>query len=296
MEQFIPSNNLSKMIRGIHLSIENYDSPLDEYSFATTCFVVLRLDNCIDDLITASNIEKVTEYLNLTVRNFFNDYPDQFLEFREEFHKNLVTDNVNLNNFIIASGTLKPALEIAEKALLEIKETVDERSQYRVTSILLVNLFFVIAVRLYEFNFKFYIPTLFKFINEYGWIFRHDEDSKISEEYFYDFLSNNAPIQRHTAPKKEEALSLAKIIWSYDNAKLLLRKHVAKIVTDLLPQYELSISQVDNWLKQSEIVPVEILDRYKRHDYGNSKSEVNERAKLTAELMLRLSPIYCKDM
>ncbi len=115
----------------------------------------------------------------------------------------------------------------------------------------------------------------------------------------FDTVSNDyllQPYKKYTQELKNIAIPLAKEIWSYDTNKILLRKHVADIITKLLPQHNLRITQVDNWLKQSDIVPNEILERYKNNDYGNSKPIVEARERLKAEILLKLTPLYCEDM
>lgn len=296
MAKLTPSNQLSKIINSMYLSIESYDSALDEFSFTTTCFLVMRLNNNIDNLISSPNSTKLLEYLSFIVREFFNNHTDIFLEFRDDFLTQPKTNDPELDNFIITSSILKPALQLSDKALIELRGMVAEDSLYKVNGLLLVNLFFVMAVNFYHINFKFFIPIAIKFINEYCWILAHSKDSKLSEDYYTDFLSNNTPIQRHTAPRKVEALNLAKKIWSYDKDKILLRKQVAKMITKLLPQHDLSINQVDNWLKQSDLVPKEILERYKNNDYCNTKSEKRKREILKIKIFAELDNINYEDM
>lgn len=297
MEQLILKNKLSELIGAIHSTIkEDYESPLDEYSFNTSCFVVLRINNCIKDLISVASLEPVIDFLFNITNNFYDNYIDEFFKFQDKFNRELKTNNININNFLIVVGTIQPVLVTAEQSLTELHTIVDDEHKYKVIGILIINLYFVMAIRHYQGNFKFIIPSIFKFINEYSWIITHDEENKLSEEYFYDFLSNHTPIQRHTVPKKEEALSLAKKVWELDKHKILLRKHVSEIITKLLPQHDLSTTQVDNWLKQSNIVPPEILERYKNHDYGNSAPIVRERKKLIAEILLSLTPLYCGSL
>lgn len=296
MAKLTPSNQLSEIINSMYLSIESYDSALDKFSFTTTCFLVMRLNNNIDNLIYSSNSTKLLEYLSLIVRDFSNNQPDIFLDFRDDFLTQPKTNDPELDNFIVTSSILKPALQLSDKALIELRGMVAEDSLYKANGLLLVNLLFVMAVNFYHMNFKFFIPIATKFINEYCWILAHSKDSKLSEDYYNDFLSNSTPIQRHTAPKKVEALNLAKRIWSYDKDKILLRKQVAKIITELLPQHDLSITQVDNWLKQSDLVPNEILERYKNNDYCNTKSEKRERELLKSKIFSELNNINYGDM
>lgn len=119
-------------------------------------------------------------------------------------------------------------------------------------------------------------------------------DLKASQ--LHEIVWHETPYEKHTREIKEQSLDLAEEIWFHDKDKILLRKHVAEIITSLLPQHELSITQVDTWLKQSDIVPPEILERYKNNDYGNSKPIVKNREKLIAEIMLELTPLYCESL
>lgn len=111
-----------------------------------------------------------------------------------------------------------------------------------------------------------------------------------------EVMWHETPYEKHTREIKEQSLDLAEEIWFHDKDKILLRKHVAKIITNLLPHHDLSVTQVDSWLKQSDVVPPEILERYKNHDYGNSKHIVRNREKLIAEIMLELTPLYCESL
>lgn len=118
----------------------------------------------------------------------------------------------------------------------------------------------------------------------------------LNASQLYEIVWHETPYEKHTREIKEQSLDLAEEIWFHDKDKILLRKHVAEIITSLLPQHELSITQVDTWLKQSDIVPPEILERYKNHDYGNSAPIVRERKKLIAEIMLSLASLYCESL
>ncbi|MDY3307125.1 hypothetical protein [Psychrobacter sanguinis] len=120
--------------------------------------------------------------------------------------------------------------------------------------------------------------------------------SDLKASQLNEVIWHETPYEKHTREIKEQSLDLAEEIWLYDEDKILLRKHVAEIITNLLLQHDLSITQVDNWLKQSSIVPPEILERYKNNDYGNSKPIVKNRGKLIAEIMLKLTPLYCESL
>lgn len=119
---------------------------------------------------------------------------------------------------------------------------------------------------------------------------------ELKASQLHEIVWHETPYEKHTREIKEQSLDLAEEIWSYDTNKILLRKHVAKIITKLLPQHNLTITQVDNWLKQSDNVPNEILERYKNNDYGNSKPIVEDRDRLTAEILLELTPLYREDL
>ena len=100
------------------------------------------------------------------------------------------------------------------------------------------------------------------------------------------------PIQKHTNEKKKIALPLAEKIWSYDKQNnLLLRRQVAALVVELLPDLNLTVNQVDNWLKKSKATPQAILDRYAIQDYGNTREENELREQLKSKILRDLSPI-----
>lgn len=100
------------------------------------------------------------------------------------------------------------------------------------------------------------------------------------------------PIKKHTDEKKEIAIPLAKKIWGYDkDTNLLMRRQVATLVVDLLPDLGLTIPQVDNWLNKSKATPQAILDRYAIQDYGNTREENELREQLKSKILRDLSPI-----
>lgn len=100
---------------------------------------------------------------------------------------------------------------------------------------------------------------------------------------------HETPYQEHTQSIRYEALDLAETIWGCDSNNILLRKHVAELITQIMHDDKLSLTQVDNWLKQSEIVPQAIIERYKNNDYGNTKSVKKQREILKAEIIYILS-------
>lgn len=107
----------------------------------------------------------------------------------------------------------------------------------------------------------------------------------------------STPIQKHTDEKKEIAIPLAKKIWSYDEVtNLLMRRQVAELVVKLLPHLELTVPQVDNWLKKSGEVPPGILKRYAIQDYGNTRDENKLRIQLTSKILSELSPTDCRSL
>lgn len=107
----------------------------------------------------------------------------------------------------------------------------------------------------------------------------------------------STPIQRHTNEKKKTALSLAEKIWSYDKQdNLLLRIQVAGLIVEFLPELNLTVTQVDNWLKKSNKVPPSILERYKNTDYGRTKPENELRKQLFSIIRSELSLIDCESL
>lgn len=112
--------------------------------------------------------------------------------------------------------------------------------------------------------------------------------SRLKETVWYE-----TPYQEHTQALRYKALSLAKAIWSYDAENILLRKHVAELIIQIMNKQKLSLTQVDNWLKKSKVVPQAIIERYKNNDYGNTKSVKHQREILKAEIMYMLNNDNC---
>ncbi|MBZ1393544.1 hypothetical protein [Psychrobacter pacificensis] len=112
----------------------------------------------------------------------------------------------------------------------------------------------------------------------------------------HEFVWHETPYQEHTQTIRYKALDLAEIIWSYDTENILLRKHVAELITQIMHDDKLSLTQVDNWLKQSEVVPQAIIERYKNNDYGNTKSVKRQREILKAEIIYTLNDYDCKNV
>ena len=56
-----------------------------------------------------------------------------------------------------------------------------------------------------------------------------------------------------------------------------MRTQVARLIVELLPDFNLRESQVDEWLKNSELVPSAITDRCAQQDYGNTTPEKEQR-------------------
>jgi len=111
-----------------------------------------------------------------------------------------------------------------------------------------------------------------------------------------EFVWHETPYQEHTQSIRYKALDLAETIWGCDNENILLRKHVAELIIQIMHDYKLSLTQVDNWLKQSEVVPQAIIERYKNNDYGNTKSVKKQREILKAEIIYILNNDDCKNM
>ena len=104
----------------------------------------------------------------------------------------------------------------------------------------------------------------------------------------YDRLT---PIQKYTLQIKSIVLPLAEKIWQFDKeTNLLMRRQTAKLIVELLSDFSLTINQVDEWLKQSELVPRAIIDRCARHDYGNTKPEKIEREALEQKIRQNIAP------
>lgn len=63
-----------------------------------------------------------------------------------------------------------------------------------------------------------------------------------------------------------------------------------RLVVELLPNFELRENQVDDWLKQSNLVPTAITDRCVQHDYGNTKPEKEQREVIVQKIRDKVSP------
>ena len=111
-----------------------------------------------------------------------------------------------------------------------------------------------------------------------------------------EFVWHETPYQEHTQSIRYKALDLAETIWGCDSKNILLRKHVAELITQIMHDDKLSLTQVDNWLKQSEVVPQAIIERYKNNDYGNTKSVKKQREILKAEIIYILNNDDCKNV
>ena len=110
----------------------------------------------------------------------------------------------------------------------------------------------------------------------------------ITDKENYERLT---PIQKYTFYMKNIVLPLARKIWTFDKGtNLLMRKQVARLVVELLPNFDLRENQVDDWLKQSNLVPTAITDRCAQHDYGNTKPEKEQREVIMQKIRDKVSP------
>lgn len=106
------------------------------------------------------------------------------------------------------------------------------------------------------------------------------------EEY-----ENLTPIQKHTFRLKSIVLPLAQKIWLLDReTNLLMRTQVARLIVELLPDFNLTENQVNDWLKHSVLVPQAIIDRCTQNDYGNSKPEKVQREVIESKIRKKLAP------
>ena len=116
------------------------------------------------------------------------------------------------------------------------------------------------------------------------------EDIKklITDKEEYERLT---PIQKYTFYMKNIVLPLAQKIWFHDKeTNLLMRKQVARLVVELLPDFDLTENQVDDWLKNSDLVPQAIIDRCAQHDYGNTKPEKIKREVIEHKIRSKIAP------
>lgn len=120
-------------------------------------------------------------------------------------------------------------------------------------------------------------------------------DERMDKEY-----KNLTPIQKRTYFLKKIALPLACKIWSFDReTNLLMRTQVARLIVELLPDFNLRESQVDEWLKNSELVPSAITDRCAQQDYGNTTPEKEQREviknKIRSEIAFKI-PFFTENI
>lgn len=110
----------------------------------------------------------------------------------------------------------------------------------------------------------------------------------ITDKEEYERLT---PIQKYTFYMKNIVLPLAQKIWRFDKeTNLLMRKQVARLIVELLPNFDLKENQVDDWLKNSDLVPQAIIDRCAQHDYGNTKPEKVQREMLEHKIRSKVAP------
>lgn len=107
--------------------------------------------------------------------------------------------------------------------------------------------------------------------------------------YFFNTVSEQilapTPYQQHTNFLKDKVKDLAEDIWDRDKNNILLRRNVANLIVELLPNEKLSVDQVSKWLKEMDIVPLEIQKRVQNNDYGNDKSTKIARENLILEII-----------
>ena len=54
-------------------------------------------------------------------------------------------------------------------------------------------------------------------------------------------------------------------------------------------------TQLKNWFKDFNIIPLEIIERDKNNDYGNTKAEKKQREELIAKIKEELKD-YCENI
>ena len=69
-----------------------------------------------------------------------------------------------------------------------------------------------------------------------------------------------------------------------------MRKQVAELVVELLHDSKLTVSQVDTWLKNSNLVPQAIIDRCTNNNYGNTTAEKEKRKEIRQKIRKEIPP------
>lgn len=102
---------------------------------------------------------------------------------------------------------------------------------------------------------------------------------------------NLTPIEKSTYYLKGIALPLSKKIWQFDKqTNLLMRIQVAELIVELLPDYKLTARQVDKWLKDSNEVPPEIINRCAKNNYGITTAEKEKREEIKQKIRKEIPP------
>lgn len=144
------------------------------------------------------------------------------------------------------------------------------------------------------------------FLNESAWYCYRTKNYRACMGYNYTAmlmlkwleldLNKLTPIQKNLVEKQKYIIPLAQKIWELDKDKhLLFSKQVAKIIIDLTNDNSLTETQLKNWFKDFNIIPLEIIERDKNNDYGNTKAEKKQREELIAKIKEELKD-YCENI
>lgn len=235
------------------------------------------------------HIFKHVEYDTYNRKNTIREQTDySLLELMQAEVLNFIDNNkIDYSTFSKANADTKDVFSLFCESKLADRELAQKLQEHELSNImwgvLKIILWHNLALQAYANN--FYLLAY----NQYSYC-------DLMTSNLREFVWHETPYQEHTQSIRYKALDLAETIWGCDAENILLRKHVAELITQIMHDDKLSLTQVDNWLKQSEIVPQAIIERYKNNDYGNTKSVKQQREILKAEIIYILSNDDCKNV
>lgn len=235
------------------------------------------------------SIFKHVEYDTYNRKNTVREQSDYLLlELMQIEVLNFIESNkIDYSTFSNANADTQKSFNLFYKSKLQNRELAQKLQAHELSNImwaiLKIILWHNLALQAYANN--FYLLAY----NQYSYC--DMMMSSLKEVVWYE-----TPYQEHTQTIRYKALDLAEIIWSYDAENILLRKHVAELIIAIMHKQKLSLAQVDNWLKKSEVVPQAIIERYKNNDYGNKKSVKQQREILRAEIIYMLNDYDCENV
>lgn len=235
------------------------------------------------------SIFKHVEYDTYNRENTLKEQIDYaLLELMQIEVLNFIDNNkIDYSTFSKANTATQEVFSLFYKSKLENRELAQKLQEHELSNImwaiLKIILWHNLALQAYANN--FYLLAY----NQYCYC-----DMMMSS--LEKIVWHETPYQEHTQSIRYKALDLAEIVWGYDVENILLRKHVSELIIEIMHKQKLSLTQVDNWLKKSEVVPQAIIERYKNNDYGNTKSVKQQREILRAEIIYILSDYDCEKV